>query len=476
MCKRKEVDGVGVENKVMRFETDIKLSPSVSKINEQFSLVDILLCYHGENRNRSYIAKDTIESALYSLSGIPIVGEFIYLDDGSKDFGSHGGKIVMTNDEIKFEDTTVPYGFIPQSSVDNAKWIDIVEKDGHTHHEYLELKECVIWNGRYQEATKIIEEDYGQSMEITINKAHYDEEGLYIIDDFIFSAACILGSHIDGTPVEPCFESSTIGRHYELDSFKREYQLMLDEYKKYLLNEKPEVKEDNLMDFEKVKEYLSAFKFKDTDTDRYMLIGDLTENQFTVLDKEDMKAYSVECALDDDGNIVADWDAKVEKKFALVDATDDSVELTDFSEMIDSMVDAQTIAVTSELTNTYKADLEQKNNEYRELSEKFETASEKLGAFEAEAAEKKLNDHRAEVNELFGSFAKKLGRNPKFLIYKAKCDVDHTDIDKIKQDLAIMLGENVVNSKNSFAYSPAESAVVIDKKESRYGNLLDKFE
>ena len=69
--------------KVMRYETKIQLVPSsYQQINKQFALVDILLCYHGRNRNMTSMSKEVIEKALPSLYGIPIVGEYYTLDDG----------------------------------------------------------------------------------------------------------------------------------------------------------------------------------------------------------------------------------------------------------------------------------------------------------------------------------------------------------------------------------------------------------
>ena len=158
------------------------------------------------------MSKEVIEAALPSLYGIPIVGEYIYLNDGSQDFGSHGGKIILSDKGIEFEDTTKPYGFITKDAVDNAKWVTITEKDGHTRHEYLELKSCIIWQERYDEVSALLNKNYGQSMEIEINKGHYDNDDYFVIEDLTFSAACILGSNPDGTGVEPCFESACIGR------------------------------------------------------------------------------------------------------------------------------------------------------------------------------------------------------------------------------------------------------------------------
>ena len=192
------------DTKTMRYETQIQLVPSsIKQLNNQFALVDILLCYHGDNRNRTSMSKEVIEKALPSLYGIPIVGEYIYLDDGSQDFGSHGGKIIISDKGIKFEDTTKPYGFITKEAVDNAKWVTITEKDGFTQHEYLELKSCIVWEKRYEEVSSLLDKNYGQSMEIVINSGYENEKGYYVIDNMTFSAACILGSNPDGTDVIP---------------------------------------------------------------------------------------------------------------------------------------------------------------------------------------------------------------------------------------------------------------------------------
>ena len=214
--------------KYLRYDTEFRFQLSGSEVsyNKQFALTDILLCYHGKNRNYSKISKEVINNALPSLYGIPIVGEFIY-KEGEEDFGTHGGKIIIDSEGIKFEQTTKPYGFITKEAVENAQWVTITEKDGHTKHEYLQLKGCIIWKERYQEVETILDEKHPQSMEIAIDNAHYTDDHYLEIDEFTFSAACILG-----TDVEPCFEEACIVIHYEMDSFKQEFQHMLDEYKK----------------------------------------------------------------------------------------------------------------------------------------------------------------------------------------------------------------------------------------------------
>ena len=176
-------------------------------------------------------------------------------------------------------------------------------------NEYLKLSGCILWTERYEESKTILDENYGQSMEIEFKKGHYREDHYYEAEEFIFSALCILG-----TDVEPCFESACIGRHYELDSFKQEFSLMLDEYKKLNesatavhdkeTNNNPNKEEKKFMDLEKLNAFLSAFTFKDNcdnDVAKYALLGDATETSFTVIDREDnFKVYTVEFALDDE--------------------------------------------------------------------------------------------------------------------------------------------------------------------------------
>lgn len=470
-------------NRVIRYETQIQIVPSSMKqLNKQFALVDILLCYHGKNRNMTAMTKEVIEAALPSLYGIPIVGEYIYLDDGSQDFGSHGGKIIISDKGIKFEDTTKPYGFITKEAVDNAKWVTITEKNGIQQHEYLELKNCIVWEKRYEEASALLDKNYGQSMEIEISSGDYDSDGYYNIKEMTFSAACILGSNPDGTDVIPCFESACIGRHYELDSFKKEFALMLDEYKKS--TNEPNKEEKKFMDLEKLKSFLSTFTVGEGEnaTEQYALIN-ATENSFTVMDKHDgLRVYTVDFALDEDGNIAADWDGKVEKKFSVVDfETENAVsmnDLIDFNKVIDKCAEEKAFSITEELTATFNEDIKARDTAYAELNDKYTTATTRLSEYESAEAEAKRLAHKNEIDTIVADFAKKIGRSPKFLVYKAKLKVDEVTTEQVMQDLTLMVGQEMVNKSASFSYQPQEVNVATktdDEVTNRYGHLLDKY-
>lgn len=469
-----------MDNKLFRYNTEIKIvQSSIKKLNPQFSLCDVLVCYHGDNRNMTSLPKKVIENNLYSIYGIPIVGEWIYKLDGTdeKSWGSHGGRIIIDDNGIHFEQTTKPFGFVSKEAADNASWVTVTEKDGHTQNEYLKLSGCILWTDRYEESKSILDENFGQSMEIEFKKGHYRDDHYYEAEEFIFSALCILG-----TDCEPCFESACIGRHYELDSFKKEFALMLDEYKKS--TNEPNKEEKKFMDLEKLKSFLSTFTVGEGEnaTEQYALIN-ADDNSFTIMDKHDgLRVYTVEFALDDDGNIAADWDGKVEKKFSVVDfETENAVsmnDLIDFNKVIDKCAEEKAFSITEELTATFNEDIKARDTAYAELNDKYTTATTRLSEYESAEAEAKRLAHKNEIDTIVADFAKKIGRSPKFLVYKAKLKVDEVTTEQVMQDLTLMVGQEMVNKSASFSYQPQEVNVATktdDEVTNRYGHLLDKY-
>lgn len=470
----------------MRYETQIQLVPSsMKKLNKQFSLVDILLCYHGENRNYTSISKKVIEASLPSLYGIPIVGEYIYLDDGSQDFGSHGGKIIISDKGIKFEDTTKPYGFVTKDAVETASWVNVTEKDGHTVHEYIQLKGCIVWSDRYEEVTKLLDENYGQSMEISISSGHYDGD-YYVVDDFDFSAACILGSNVDGTEVVPCFESACIGRHYELDSFKREYEFMLDEYKKSQVNNSnPEGAKQ--MELIKFVEALSQCKIGDTEKAKYAVLN-VTDEKLYVLDLEDYKPYAFDYTVGEGEapELIIDFDNKCEMSLsACPKITEEGFTEFSISGLIDDAVQEKSKTLISDCTRNLEAAFNEKVDElkasYDELREQYDSAMSELSAFRAADESRKEKEHREAIDNVVNEFSKKLGRVSEFLIYKARLDYSKS-VEEVQKDLTLMAGKSVMDNqtKASFSYNPTSTKVggksQSEKTESRYGHLLDKFQ
>jgi hypothetical protein len=425
------------------------------------------------------MSKETMNKAIPTLYGIPIIGEYIYLDDGSQDFGSHGGKITISDKGIKFESTTIPYGFVTKEAVDNAEWVTVTEKDGHTQHEYLSLKGCAVWYKRMPEVSSILEKNYGQSMEIKINDYSYNDNGIMDITDFTFTGACILGSNPNGEEVEPCYESACIGRHYELDAIKNDIKEMMNAYNKFQIKKK----EENSMDFSKVTEALAQYTFKnadDTDIAKYALLT-VGETSVGVLDREDYCTYSIDCT-EADGAIVFDMDSKVKCAMGVKDYVEG--ESFDLAGEIESVKEATKESCESKLSASfateYNAKIDEITKAYAELKSNFDSVSAELETYKKIDTDRKTAEHKAEIDSLIETYAKKIGRLPKFLCYRAKLDYSKETAD-VERELTVMAGEAMMDKGTAnFSYSPVVTPVGKTSAEKyagsdRYGNLLDKF-
>lgn len=476
-----------MDNKLFRYNTEIKIvQSSIKKLNPQFSLCDVLVCYHGDNRNMTSLPKKVIEDNLYSIYGIPIVGEWIYKLDGTdeKSWGSHGGRIILDDNGIHFEQTTKPFGFVSKEASDNASWVTITEKDGHTKNEYLKLSGCILWTDRYEESKTILDENFGQSMEIEFKKGHYRDDHYYEAEEFIFSALCILG-----TDCEPCFESACIGRHYELDSFKKEFARMLDEYKKS--TNKPNKEEKEFMNLKKFTEILSAEKIGESDVCKYRLLN-VTDSKVFALDMEDYKPYGFDYAVTNEADvedIVIDFNSKVEMSLSATDKiTDENFEEFSIQSEIDSVkndIFANDVpAKVDECTNLLKAEYEKEIDElgtsFKSLNEQYENATKELEKYKAKESIEKANQHKADVDALFEKYASKLGKCAEFLVYKAKTKPEDVTLEEVNEKLTLMVGKYTMdNQKNkNFSYTPTETGVTGRRNEAienKYGHLLDKY-
>ena len=182
-----------------------------SEISPLITKVKIKVFHLGENRNRSYIDKETAINMGKTLRGAPIVG---YYREEKGDFTDHGQEVVINDKGVTFNTLTKPYGFVDL----NAKiwfedYIDIDEFGNQLQHTYL-VTEGIVWTEQYPELKEslISEGARPQSMELDEGtlKGHWaGREGdglqLFIIDDAVITKLCMLGED-----VEPCFIGSSV--------------------------------------------------------------------------------------------------------------------------------------------------------------------------------------------------------------------------------------------------------------------------
>lgn len=190
-------------------------------LNPGISKADVKVLYLGENRNGSFINKETAMKMSETLRACPIVGAYRKDID---DFGDHGEIIHIENGEITFDCATVPYGFVaPDAKVWFKEFTDYDEFGNTVNREYL-MTTAYLWTGQYPEIERCVKEGMSQSMEldgasIDGHWAENSESGIefFIINDASFTKLCVLG---DG--VEPCFEGASVEAPNISDKFSKE--------------------------------------------------------------------------------------------------------------------------------------------------------------------------------------------------------------------------------------------------------------
>ena len=210
---------------------------NITSINPLTSKCEIKVLYTGENRNRSFISKETATQMAQTLPGCPIVGYYI---DKKEDFGDHGDQMIIDGEGIKFNKLTKPFGFVaPDSKVWFQKFEDIDEFGNSVIREYL-MTEGYLWTGQFEECQRVIDEGNPQSMELDEKtlKGHWSTDynrgiDFFIINDAIFSKLCILGED-----VEPCFEGASVTAPQVSNSFSKN-----DDFTKTLFSMMKELKD-----------------------------------------------------------------------------------------------------------------------------------------------------------------------------------------------------------------------------------------
>lgn len=207
-------------SKKLGINFDLKFK-DIKNVNPSFDSAKIAIAYTGRNRNMSSISKEAFEAALPTIKNVPLVGRYIEDED---DFGAHDIRVVVKGDEFDVQNATVPFGVVPESA--SQWWEQVTEEDG-TVRDYL-FTDCLLWKRQPGYACLAKQEKWHQSMEIDLNKYVVDSDGYCVIEDFVYTAFCILGNS-----VEPCFESASVQLTSDaaVSVYKQQFSLMLEDLK-----------------------------------------------------------------------------------------------------------------------------------------------------------------------------------------------------------------------------------------------------
>lgn len=200
------------------------------EINSSFDSGLLKVCYPGQNRNNTFLAKSDIERCVKTLFNCPVVCHY---DRETDSLGGHDMELVKDDEGmIRLVNLTTPVGVIPESA--HWEWREFEEEDG-TVREYL-CVEVLLW--KRQEAYRKIKEDgiTAHSMELTVKDGKM-VDGVYHIYDFEFTAFALIG-------VEPCFEGSAL-EVFSKQDFKQQLTEMMQELKESFNLVKPSSEDDN---------------------------------------------------------------------------------------------------------------------------------------------------------------------------------------------------------------------------------------
>lgn len=478
-------------------------------VNQEFIRCKCYMLATGDNVNGSDITLESVQKAMArgEFYNKPVIAH-LYQDpeDNNKwRVGGHDSKWVITNTSFDIVNECIPFGCIPESA--NLQLEEVLETDGETVNTYLTCQ-IILWTGRYNIMDAAYSDDiyFNQSCELSINEYHWKDNDVLAIDDFTFSALCLLNKSSDPDKnVRPCFPSCRVEKmkafSIDTDKFKHNFELMLETLKQYesdgvittvqnnATNNNPQMEGENKMDLTKFTALLSEIKYGD-DCIKYSLLGADENNIFVVDREEGYKIYSVGYA-EVDNSIVINWNEKTEGNITYTEKPENE-EKSNMSVFYDEMVEK----LTNEIKSEYELKLEEKVNEisadaesrlsemktnYEDLQKSYSVAKEKLDKFEAIEAEKSKENHINAVKETLERFEKKIGKTPEFIYFKAKVDYEKVDIDAMEKELTLMTGDILMNQKGSsktFSYNPTSTNVkTITENEttSRYGNLLDGY-
>lgn len=443
---------------------------NITNKNPLFSEAKVYVMYHGENRNNSFIDKSDVDKAIQSIYNIPIVGEFIESEEDAEEsnFGSHGGKLIVDDNGMKYVHTTRPVGLVPESA--NVYW-ETIKDEKERDREYLVVDGALMWNRYENEVNTLKSANFGQSMEVEVNDGWFDDEdGNYHITDFSFSAFCILG--IDGRKngkVEPAFENSKIIT-YSKDDISTEFKEMKEElkehYSSYTKREEVadvEEKEKNEeLETEKVtNESEEKQKPETVQTETTGVAGQVNETE-----EEGEKAQGTSGDTGAGDATDTGSDAR-----AIADAnTEASTPATTGTDTADTTSDARTVADAN--TDT---DYAKKYSELKTEFDELKTELDELKEFKANADKEKHEQLSIELFDKFGLEEE---------------DVKHLDIysntiEELEEKCFAILGKKALEKNADFSLekkekqtnkvSLSEASANSKKATSPYGSLFSKF-
>lgn len=206
----------------LQFESSVEHIQEIKNSNHSFDSGILRVCYPGQNRNGSFISKESIERAVPSMYNCPVVCNY---DLETDSIGGHDMELATdVEGNRRIVNLTEPVGVVPAGS--NWWWETVNGKEYFTN-------EIILWK-RSPAYTKIAHDGVvAHSMEIDVDNGKM-QNGLFEITDFTFTAFCLLGDGHD-----PCFEDSAL-EVFDRDHVRISFAQMMAEYKQLFTMSQPD--------------------------------------------------------------------------------------------------------------------------------------------------------------------------------------------------------------------------------------------
>lgn len=448
-----------------------------SVLNSKLTRARCRVMYTGRNRNYTDITEEALKKLIsrHGYKNIPVTAHLYKGDDGKWRVGGHDVDIVLKSDGgIDFIDQTVPFGVIPEDC--NPSFEDVTERSGEVKRYFC--VDVVLWTHRYNimDAVKSDELWFNQSMEIAINHCYYDQDDYCVIDDFDLSALCLLNHdpYNRENEVEPCFPSASVTK-FELEKFKEEFKVLLDEYKK--ISSKGEFK----VDITHVKSKLDG---------EYFALS-CSPDSVIAMRKKDFEIFEIPFKTDaEKKEIVFEYDKAV-KKYMAVSDKDGGFSAGAISEYVETV--KADIAKGAEKTYSEKCEAE-KAAAIKDVADKYSVLAAENAALKSEyekavktietyksAEEQAAKDkHKAEIDAVVKKYNDQLYQNTEFMMYKSNIDYSKT-AEQVEQDMFVIIGKQASQSGGGVAKFSAnwgaqtEAPAEAKTSGGRYGDLFSKF-
>lgn len=364
--------------------SEYELLPDVDRhtMDGRFKKVKIWVAHTGENLNATAFSRESLLKLSETLPYTPIVG-YVKKDENGEDFLGHEREITIDRDGMTIEYLGVPYGFVPETP--NEK-IELREgKEWLTTEGYL-------WT-KFDKTLNIFDNANGrksQSMEIEALDGYTDENGVYNIEDSVFSALCILGEG-----VRPAMQGSTI-EFFEADSLRSEIANMFKEFTEEskdveeggaeldLENKKDEVTEEEVQP--QVEEQFTEEEAKESEV--------VAEEEFKAEDEESKAKEETKEESDEEEFKAEETEPNEENKEEESFADEDEPAETDDDDEVELK---QRIAELEEENASLKQEIEElrsQNDEFslKEKQEKLKSYSDKLSEDSYKALQEQLDN------------------------------------------------------------------------------------